>query len=207
MMNRLLVISVLGVVSFAAPQPVTAQSVQGGIKGGLSLADIPRLADQFEEEGAVDLRYRSGLIVGGFATIQLAEFVAFQPEVLYAQKGMHGRDPAGVDDVFETRVDYLDVPLLLRLQDTALYVVLGPSLNFNVAAKLVDEGDDVDQDIKDDTETVEVGVVVGVGLQMSRFLVEGRFAEGLTNIAKNPPPGQDSYRNRSFAIMFGIRFP
>jgi len=49
--------------------------------------------------------------------------------------------------------------------------------------------------------------VVGVGPQVSKLLVEGRYAEGLTNIAKNRDPGEDSYRNRSFAIMVGVRFP
>ena len=209
-MKRLLVTALLGAAALVLSQPAAGQTVRGGIKGGLSLADIPVLTESFKDEGAVDLRYRYGVIVGGFATIRLADWVAFQPEALYTQKGMHGRDPSGADDVFEARVDYVDVPMLIRLQPSSgrgVYAVAGPSVNFNIAAKLVDEGDNDETDIKDDIESVEVGLVVGVGLQLSKFLVEGRYAEGLTNIAKDPDPEEDSYRNRSFAIMVGVRFP
>lgn len=79
-------------------------------------------------------------------------------------------------------------------------------MNFNVSAKLVSDGEE-DVDIKDDIETFEAGFVLGVGFQMSNFLVEGRYAEGLTDIAKDPDPEDDPYRNRSFAIMVGVRFP
>jgi hypothetical protein len=136
--------------------------------------------------------------------------VAFQPEALYAQKGMHGRDPIGAADFFEVRTDYLDVPMLLRLQRSSgrgVYAIAGPSVNFNLAAKIVDEGVDDEIDIKDDAEKVEVGLVVGLGMQWSTFLLEGRYAEGLTNIAKGLDPAEDPYRNRAFAIMVGVRFP
>jgi len=50
------------------------------------------------------------------------------------------------------------VPLLIRLQSSGgpgVYALVGPSVNFNTSAKLVDEGDDPMTDIKDEIESVE----------------------------------------------------
>ena len=46
-------------------------------------------------------------------------------------------------------------------------------------------------------------MVIGGGFQFSRFLVEGRYTEGLTNIVKEL---EQDYKNRSFAVMIGVQF-
>lgn len=209
-MRRLLGVIWPVVAIFMCAHPVAAQSptVHVGVKGGLNLADIPQFRADIEQEGAVDLRYRYGVLAGGFVTVGLGDRVAFQPEALYTQKGFHGRDPSGPDETFDVQVDYLDVPLLLRFHSSAksgIYGVAGPSINFNTSAKFVEQGDE--EDVKDDVKDVEVGLVLGVGVQLSRFLIEGRYAQGLTNIAEDLPADVDSYRNRSFAVMVGVRFP
>jgi hypothetical protein len=88
-----------------------------------------------------------------------------------------------------------------RLQGAA-----GPSFNFNIRAKGTEEGEP-DEDIKDDIETFEFGLVIGAGFYGSILIVEGRYQEGLTNVVKSTFIDDDeSYRNRSFAALVGIRF-
>lgn len=205
-MKNACVAVVVGIAMIALSPMAEAQTLHGGIKGGLNLANIPTLADESDTEG-VDSRYRKGIVVGGFATIRLTDWIAFQPEVLYTQKGVEFKESDFTNE-FKLHTDYVDVPLLLRFQQASgrgVYALAGPSLNLNVSAKSTFEDDE--EDFKDEVESFEAGVVLGAGFQLSNFLIEARFTEGLTNIVKNPDDSDDSYRNRSFAVMVGVRFP
>jgi hypothetical protein len=188
-----------------ASSMVSAQTVDWGIKGGVIFADIPKVSALFEDEGAVDLGYRVGFTAGGFVGIGLNSAVAIQPEVLFAQKGLKVKGPFE-DGRFELQVDYIDVPVLVRVGPPGFKVLAGPSFNFNIRAKGTSEGEP-DEDLKDDIEPFEFGLVIGAGFYGSVLIVEGRYQEGLTNVAKSTFIDDDeSYRNRSFAALVGIRF-
>ena len=146
-----------------------------------------------------------GFTAGGFVGIGLNGAIAIQPEVMYAQKGLKGRDPfAG--SPFKFNLDYIDIPVLVRVGPPGFKVLAGPSFNFNIRAKGTEEGE-ADEDFKDEIEPFEFGLVIGAGFYGSILIVEGRYQEGLTNVAKSSFIDDDeSYRNRSFAALVGIRF-
>jgi hypothetical protein len=50
--------------------------------------------------------------------------------------------------------------------------------------------------------------VLGAAYYGSNVLVEGRFQQGLTNVADfgDSFAAEDTYRNRTISVMFGIRF-
>jgi hypothetical protein len=189
---------------------VASAQVEIGVKGGVSFADIPKYAELIEDdEGSADMRI--GLAVGGHLTLTLGGIVGLQTEVLFTQKGLKAEAPSGIDETFELRTDYIDVPVLLRLGATGgkgLQFLVGPSFNFNTSAKAVLEGAfDDETDIKDEIEDFEIGLVIGVGYYGSRVLVEGRFQEGLTDIAKFTEFFDDeTYKNRTFLVLFGVQF-
>ena len=208
-MSRLYTTVVALVLVFTS-SVVSAQTVDWGIKGGVIFADVPNASALFEDEGAVDLGYRVGFTAGGFVGIGLNSAVAIQPEVLFSQKGFKGKGEDPFDNVkFEFQVDYIDVPVLIRVGPSSgrgFQVLAGPSFNFNIRAKGAAEGEP-DEDLKDDIEPFEFGLVVGAGFYGSVLIVEGRYQEGLTNVAKSTFIDDDeSYRNRSFAALVGIRF-
>jgi hypothetical protein len=184
---------------------VSAQTVDWGIKGGVIFADVPKVSALFEDEGAVDLGYRVGFTAGGFVGIGLNSAFAIQPEVLFAQKGFKGKDPFD-NAKFGFNLDYIDIPVLVRMGPPGFKVLAGPSFNFNIGAKGTEEGEP-DEDFKDEIEPFEFGLVVGAGFYGNILIVEGRYQEGLTNVAKSTFIDNDeSYRNRSFAALVGIRF-
>jgi hypothetical protein len=196
---------VVGLVVFLMPTLSAGQSVTGGAKAGVIFADVPNFGDVMESSTAM----RTGLVAGGFLTWGISGGFAVQPEVLYAQKGMKLDEP-GVSASVE--LSYLDVPVLARYTfgkgSTRGYVFGGPSFNFKLDAKAKSsfEGQDEEEDIGEDIESFEFALVVGAGVEFGHFLVEGRFSEGLTNLAKDDEDLEETLKNRTFAILAGFRF-
>ena len=54
-------------------------------------------------------------------------------------------------------------------------------------------------------ENFDFNLVGGAGLELTRFIIEGRGIWGLKNIAVNQLSAGD-LRTRTFALLFGIRF-
>jgi hypothetical protein len=187
------------------PDVALAQRVEAGLKGGVVLASIPKLAEVLEEEGAEDVGSRAGFTAGAFVAFDLSDTIAIQPEVLYTQRGFRGDLPAGQGS-FGSDLEYIDVPVLVRVGPASgrgFHVLGGASFNFLISA----EGfiDDETEDIEDDTEGLDIGLVFGVGYYGTTFIVEGRYQEGTTNIVKDGDV-DGSYRNRAFVALVGFRF-
>jgi hypothetical protein len=197
----LLILSVPGIASAQlAPGGLT-----GGIKGGITFGDIPEFAEVLEDEGA-EPGMRMGFVFGGFANMSFDDMFGVQVEALYIQKGLKYEFAA---DDFEYRLDYIEIPVLFRIQtarDQGVYALVGPSFGFNVNAEAFsDAAEDEDSvDIGDETAGLEISFVAAVGFQMNRFLVEGRYMEGLTNLLDDVE--EVTYKSRTFAILAGFRF-
>jgi len=199
-MKRAIAAVLLGVVLFV-PAPAGAQGVSVGLKGGAVFASIPQITKDFDGTG-IDVGQRLGFIGGGFLTLSVAPGFAIQPEVMFTQKGSDASSP---DGDLNFHFDYIDIPVLARVSvgtgPARLYLFGGPSFNFNLKAEL-DEGGDT-SDVKDDVESSEIALVAGLGVEFGKFLIEGRWIEGLQNISKE---SEDDYKTRTFAIMAGFRF-
>jgi hypothetical protein len=196
--------SVLAILLLSTPALTFAQTVEFGIKGGLSFGNIPQLAELFEDEGASEVGYRTGFTFGGHLAFPLSDMLAIQPEVFFTQRGLQGEAPFDLGD-FAAELDYIDLPVLLRVGagDSGFTLLAGPSFNFNVGATGTAEDQD-DEDIGDDIEDFELGLVVGAGFYGRTLIVEGRFQEGLTNVATFDV--DEDNRNRSFMVLVGVRF-
>jgi hypothetical protein len=207
MYRHIATVLVAGVIGL----PVIAEAqVEIGAKGGVTFADIPKFAEMVEDDdGSAETRI--GAAFGGSIAVAFGGVVALQTELLYTQKGLKADAPSGIDETFHMKLDYIDVPVLLRLGPTGskgLQFLVGPSFNFNISATTVLEGAiDADDDIKDDIEDFELGLVVGAGYYGSVVTVEGRYQEGLTDISDFRDFGDDEeYKNRTFLVLLGVRF-
>jgi hypothetical protein len=194
----------------SAPSLASAQlvpgGITGGIKGGITFGDIPEFAEVLEEDDAAETAMRTGFIVGGFAFMSFDDMFGLQVEGLYTQKGL-GYELGTAE--YQYRLDYLEIPVLFRIQtarDRGVYALVGPAFSFNVKAEAFSEVDEDETtvDISEEVAGLEISFVAAVGYQINRFLVEGRYMEGLTNVLDDVD--EVTYKSRTFAILAGFRF-
>lgn len=208
-MNRVFGTMAAVLLLAGAPSLASAQlpgGITGGIKGGITFGNIPNFAEDLDAQGA-DTEMRMGLIAGGFAMMSFDDMFGLQVEGLFNQKGFEYEFGA---DEFDVRLDYIEIPVLFRVQVAqakGVYALVGPSFGFNVKAASSSEIGDIEQsvDIDDSIAGFEMSLAVAVGYQTGRFLVEGRYMEGLTNVLENATDTMN-YTTRTFAVLGGFRF-
>jgi hypothetical protein len=195
--RQTLVRFMIALALIALPLPALAQGVGIGAKIGplwssLSEADVD---DAFEN--------RTGWIGGLFIGGNRAGRVGVGVDILYARKGAN---ETGSDQ--SVTLDYLNVPIYARVNigspsrgGASVYGIAGLDLNFLIKSKLGSG-----EDIKDNFNSADYGLALGLGVEITRFLVEGRYTRGLGNIAKHDVDFDTDVKTKSFAIMFGVRF-
>ena len=181
--------------------PSWAQPVTGGAKAGANFSNIVFGDDDEDDE---DLDHRTGLVIGGFANVPFTDLFTFQPEFLYSMKGVTEEEPDG--DEITTKLSFLQFPLLFRTNfavgTTRPFVVFGPAFGFRTSAE-IDFPDGDEEDISDETETVEFSGVVGAGMQFGRAIVEVRYDYGFNDLDESEFV---EARTRTLSILFGFDF-
>jgi hypothetical protein len=191
------------------PLGATAQSIGGGVKGGVALGDLPKFADLVDEPG-LDSSLRIGYAAGGFLAIRFDGGFSIQPEVLYTQKGVKlGFSESGMTSDVKIKAEYLDVPVLARYtfgKGVRGYVFGGPSFDFKLSAKTSVGflGQTQEEDMSEDVEDFELALVFGGGVELGPILLEARWSEGLTNVAANET--ELDVKTRTYLFLFGFRF-
>lgn len=191
------------------PLGAAAQSVGGGVKGGVTLADVPNSLDAFDEPGA-STSLRVGFAAGGFLSIRFGGGFSIQPEVLFTQKGVKLEvSDGGLSSNVKYQADYLDVPVLARVtfgKGVRGYLFAGPSfdIKLNAKMKIGIMGESDEEDISDDVEDFEFAVVFGGGVELGPLLLEARWSEGLSNI--NVDPDEPELKTRTILFLVGFRF-
>ena len=183
------------ILTIASAAPALAQ-MSYGVKAGINYADVSYDSD-------VSSSGRIGLLAGGFVTLPLRGWLAAQGEVIYTVKGTTV-DVADIETDFI--VDYLEVPLLARISFRRnMYVAAGPSMAFRVRARSrTDFGGSTEEiDVKDNVESFDLGVVGAVGIEFGKWVFDGRYTHGLSDL----DPSEDvKTRNRVFSFSAGIKF-
>jgi len=175
-----------------------------GVKGGVNIANLN--TDPSDAELGDSL---PGYSLGAWWAVPVNRSMSIRPEALFTLKG--DREKASSADA-TIKMSYIEVPVLATmsfLQDakTQPSLFLGPSVGFNVAAK--SKVADIETDVKDQTETVEFGLVVGGGLdfkvgEKNSVGLDLRYNLGLTDVA-NTDTGT-STKNQGIAILGTIGF-
>ena len=183
------------ILTIASAAQALAQVSYGG-KAGINYADV-------SFDGDVSSSGRVGLLAGGFVTVPLRGWLAAQAEVIYTVKGT-SVDVADIETDFI--VDYVEVPLLARIPIRKnIYAAVGPSMAFRIRARSrTDFGGSIEEiDVKDDVESFDVGVVGAVGIEFGRWVFDGRYTHGLSDL----DPSEDAKtRHRVFSFSAGIKF-
>jgi len=199
---------VLAALCVAALVP---QALQAGVglKGGLSLSKFQLASTEPPDFAFGNLRY----FVGGLSLGLNLGIVSIQPEVLYTRMGArYAVDP----DFLEYRFDYIQVPVMLRINvipagPVRPFICGGGYGSYLIKATGVMESGGVrdEQDLADTFQKYDYGVVGGAGLAFHlpgiTLTAEGRYNLGLMNILKDPSVGE-SVKNRSIMALVGIGF-
>ena len=203
--------AVLAALSLAAALPVHAQRL--GIVAGATFSQLRG----FEN---VKAKNRSGTMVGAILTLPIGERVALQPEFLFINKG--GALDYGAGGTDEIRLDYLDIPLLLRFDKAPSGVLnphfyAGPSVGFNVGCNITSRGGGVPDVSTDctrdnfDPKSLDWGALVGAGVDLSLggLGVTGgaRYGIGLANISNDDGDALERrVRNGTLTVYLGVLF-
>lgn len=172
-------------------------NVSLGIKAGPSYSGFA---------GAQATNYESvfGFHAGVFANIGLTDLFAFQPEIIYSQKG------AKVSNIdLTTRLNYVDIPLSFHVNADGFFFEAGPQLGILLAAQ--DKAGSVSVDRKPVYNTLDFGYLAGLGYQRKTGPGIGlRYNGGFTNVEKSRTAGtvtvQDNIRNSAFQLYLTYSF-
>lgn len=212
-MRRVLVgiaaIGALAVLATAARAGIAA-----GVRGGLSFSGYSW------ESIVLDPETKFGPGGGAFVTIGAGDLFSFQAEVLYVSKGASWGESETTDEVgnptgtFEVLhvVDYLEVPILLRLTPPVGGAIrpvlsLGPSVAFDAAERIKTVGDFRFSQEVDYLRNTDFGVALGLGFELvgggGIWSLDGRYTHGLRNLER-VEEASSVYKNWNMLVSIGF---
>jgi hypothetical protein len=173
-------------------------SAQFGLGGGLNMADlVGDLIPTSMRPGAT-----GGLFLG---------WKGIQSELYFVPKGAIPESSVQDDDQ-AIRLDYVEMPVMVRLKAGPLYMMVGPSFGMQLRcyAVLREEGYDLGGNCDDLNGTnvfdsVDYSGVVSMGLNLAKLLsLDLRMISGMTGIGSAPV--LEELTNRSYSFTARIPF-
>ena len=186
-MKKIILVAVIAISSFVGLNAQTSF----GAKAGLNVANL--------SGDVTDNKALIGFNVGVFAEITLADSFYLQPELLYSTQGAQF-DESALDFSADLNLNYINIPIMFKY-DVAnrFYLEAGPQIGFLVLAEVMD------QDVKDEFESVDFGANFGLSYGFTEKLFgQARYNIGLSNIAKDS--GGDKISNAVLSFSLGYRF-
>jgi hypothetical protein len=181
--------------------PTSAQ-VHLGILGGLNVADC-----NVDPDEGLDYYSRTGFGAGAVLGYSFSEYIILDLEPMYLEKGTKTEE---LEINLELRYTYIELPLMFKYAfDTVTYIMAGPTIGWNMSAKVTgsEDGVPIDADTKGETTSVDLGLGFGAGwiLPTRNFSIflEARYVLGLTDVSENT----DSIKHNGIQIFAGITFP
>jgi hypothetical protein len=206
-------IGIVIVLGSLLPGVAGAIGIEKGVKAGVNLASF-----RGEFADIADPKVKTGFVGGAFVAFGFAPDLAVQVEALYSQKGAkfegvrvdEGGNPRGP---FETvvRVDYLEIPVLLRgtlLRGAPVHPVyfVGPTAGIDLGGTVETEHFD-DVDLKD-LKGVDLGLALGggaaFGLGRQKVTAEFRYTTGFADIYDLS--GNAASINSVYSFLVGFAF-
>ncbi len=185
----------LSIAALAWPAALPAQTI--GLKAGASFGNV-------SNRGVLpgDLGRRTGFAAGLY--VGSGEAVGLGLEALYAQRGLTS-DGASTA---ETRLDYVDLPVYLRLAlplpGVRPFAYAGPQVSYELRCRTA--GGDPCGDTTERRQWDYAGII-GAGIRLGGSLglgIEGRYVYGLRDLRLSTITSSDSYKTRSFMILGSI---
>jgi hypothetical protein len=154
---------------------------------------------------------KAGLNIGAGLILPIVNGVAFQPELMYSNKGYKAVTPYGE---FTQRSNYIDLPLLLRLTPTpGFHLLVGPQVSFLLSTENVYNNGfttTTQTQYNSATDGYNKSLLSGVlGLSVDlgpNAELRGRYNIDLQSNNNNGTSYLPQYRNQLWQIGIGFKF-
>lgn len=207
--SRWSIVPVLATLLSAPLHRADAQliSVSPGLMVGGSLST-------FTGDFTQDVKNYAGFIGGAFVRVGVLGF-AVQPGVYYTTKG------AKTSDFSETTgakrsLDFIQIPIVLRLHMGPLYVGGGPAVGFKLGCKLTYQASTASSedcgsgsDTEFNAKSLEYTGILEAGIEFGKFSLGARGDFGLSNVNEAINGGSVSgidYKTQTVSLVAAIRF-
>ena len=184
----LVLVAFISTVSFA-------QSFNIGFKGG---ANINKLSGESFKE-----KFSFGYQLGGFVEIGLSKTFSIQPEILFNQSNVDTSSSFSSVYNFKSmdkvQLKYLSIPILLNFKPAKIISFqVGPQFGvlLNKHNTLLENGQQA-------FKGGDFSMLGGVQLNISKFIVYGRYAVGLNSI--NDIDNKEKWKNQSIQLGVGFK--
>ncbi len=195
-------------------RPVTVKEyASGGVKlmAGLSMGNLTisePLPAEVAKTSKMDFMGGIGFESGGQ--------IAFELDILYSPGGavIKPTDPAETGKLTMSGTA-ITLPILLKvrlLRGTTPYLLAGGEVGYALNQKFVlddGQGNVEEEDISDEINRLYYGLCFGGGLELQagsmNLLFEARYRLGLSNLIKDPVPGE-SVKATALSFLLGIKF-
>jgi len=177
--------------------------------------------DQFL--GDFDYGSKAGLIIGIAAEIPLGgDMFSLQGELLFHQKGYTSKyAESEMSSSYKTTLNYLELPVLARVNFGKFYAATGTYIGFGVGGKYegsdtylgytaqhegkVKFGEEPDNYAGSNTyiNAFDFGIQMGAGVKVSIIVIDLRFGLGLTDLIDKRDLNTET-RNRSLQLTVGF---
>jgi hypothetical protein len=150
---------------------VFAQSISGGVKAGLNLANQTYSGGGYTSSPS----FRPSLHAGGYLTLMFTKHLGLQPEVLYSGEGAKSGNQS-------YKMSYINIPILVRFNvNDLLSFHAGPQVGLLTSAKY-DYGSGT-QDVKDNFKSSNISLAAGATVDLPFGLnFTLRFIQGISDI-------------------------
>ncbi len=193
-MKKTVKVTLVGAVAIMLllPSVSLAKGITAGFKIGVNYADLfGEEAKAMEQALGTELKSKWGLCAGAFIQFNISKVLVIQPEFLYTMKGTRMEEEVlGETLKVAFNFSYLEVPVLIKLMiptpggvKPSLFV--GPAIAFKLSAKSKMEyaGQTDEEDISDEMENTEFGLIIGGGLDFGKLTFDVRYNLGLTSLS------------------------
>ncbi len=179
-----------------------AQLVSFGVMAGLSQS-------KFTGNHLEDAR-NAGFIAGAFVRVGALGF-AVQPGVYYTAKGAKTSDFSETTGAgSRTTLDYIEIPVVLRMSLGPLYVGAGPAIGLKLSCHYT-AGSATSVPCPDSTglKSTETSGILEAGISLGKLSVGGRADLGLSNVYQAVQTGNASavsYKTQTVSLVVAVRF-
>jgi hypothetical protein len=168
--------------ALCAPVFLFSQGLGIGIKAGANFSNYS--TDNFDTSSKTS--YHAGV----YANINFSEKWGITPEILWSAQG------AKFDGVGDFNTKFVTVPIMLRWRVIPLISLeAGPQFNFLTDAEF--DGDDVSDQMKNNTYSLDLGAVVHLPLGFNGGI---RYVMGMTDLEDD---SDEELKDRTFQVYLG----
>lgn len=178
-----------------------------GIKAGFNYSNV---WDERGQDFKADPRF--GFAGGIFLGIPIGEFLGFQPEILFSQKGFQGSGTLlGSSYSFSRTTSHIDIPLQLQIKPVEfLTILIGPQYSYLIHQNdvytwgLNSSGQEQEFD-NDNIRKNILGFTAGADILIKHIVVSAKMGWDFQTNNGDGTSSTPRYKNRWIQLTFGFK--